>query len=239
MQRNFENLGGTAFKEKIVNGVPLKWNEPYKMFQYPMPANAELQLLYDEEKGIFLPVNPKADILSREREATTPEGFRIREKIIYREPKDITPLTLEEQRRLVTARRLQWQAETLETLIQFRPLLVIGILACAVAFFWSLAQAMSGAATMVAAQASLALAEAAYWATWALVCFVVVLALRFGVPLLFRSYGTSTQTELYAACDTATKNGSQGGDVIINVQQGTGTFGSQSEAQKIVNTRTF
>jgi len=237
MRNQFKTFGGTASKEKVVNGVSLSWNEPLQMYQYPMPEKSKMQLFYDDEKGIFVPVNPDADILSREREATTPEGFKLREKIIYREPKDITALTLEDQKRLVMARRLQWQAETLETVIQFRPWLALGIFVCTIAFFWNLFFAMAGAASLIAAQASLALAEAAYWATWALVVFVAILALRFGVPLVFRSYSADQQTE-YAASNKYGKSGTNG-DIVINVQHGTGQFGSQSEAQNIVSNRNF
>lgn len=237
MQTNFQNMGGPALKEKVVNGVTLHWSEPEQMFMFPMPEKAKLKLLFHEQTGTFLPVNKDDNILMREREATAPDGTKLHERIIYRDPQDITALTLEQHKNLIAARRLQWQSETWETIVQMRPLLVLGLVGSAAAFFWNLICAIPAAATGVAVQAGLALAEITYYAVWAVSLIAAGLALKFIAPLLFRSSGSSyeTATGEYPSAG----NGSQGGDVIINVQQGTGQFGSQSEAQKIVNTRSF
>lgn len=236
MQANFTTFSAPpVLEKKVVNGLELVWSPDDRMFMFPMPQASSLKLLWDEQHGIFKPVPTGEQMLYRERQATAPDGATFRERIIYRDTTQVTARTVEQQKQINRQLRLQWQAEIWETLIAFRPLFIVGLFVGLIAFVWHLVIAVAGAAVLIGQQIGLALAELSYYAAWAGGLFVGALVLKYAIPLAFRS-----QTDVESTIPTATATGYDAGPgVTINVQQGNGSFGSQSEAQRIVNGRQF
>ena len=223
-------------KSKQVNGVDLVWSPEHEMYMLPMPEKSKFMFLFDEEHGALLPVINPNNMVFREREATAPDGTHLRERVVYRQAETITDFDLQNHRNLVTAKRLQWMAESWDTLVKFRPVFVLGVFATMIAFFYNVILALNGTAAMVGAATGTALAELSYYAVWGAGIFLTVVFLRYAVPAVINRSAASFSVG-YEAENMATPNGAQVGDVTINIQQGNGAFGSQSEAQKIINKR--
>lgn len=235
MQQNFKVLEQNKPGKKYLNGVELIWSEPDQLYMFPMPEQAKHRLLLDEKTGTFFPVMNGEQMMYREREATAPDGTTMRETVIFRDAATITEADLEQQRLVARALRIRWQIETLETLVKMRPVFVAGLFISMLCFFWNLIQAMNANAKIVAVAASSALAEVLHVGMYAVGILGGILLLRFILPIIF-SIGSEEEAELQYQTE---KQPQKTGDVIINVQQGNGVFGSQSEAQQIVTNREF
>ena len=215
-----------------VNGVELVFYPEEQMYGYPMPQGSTLKILYDQKSGQFLPVTNSTNALFRERMATAPDGSTLRERVIYRDPKTITDLTIEEQHKLARLRKAQWQAETWETINLLRPVFVIGLAITMVVFFFQVISALGELATLVATRAAMALADITPYAVYLTFVLLTLIVLRFALPAIFRK-------RVIDVDESITKDA--GGGVNINVQYGPGQFGSQynteSEAQRFLSNR--
>lgn len=223
-------------KKKAVNGVDLVWSPEHEMYMLPMPQTSKFTFLFDEQHGAFLPVLNPENMVMREREATAPDGTRLRETVVFRQPDSITELDVQNQRNLVTMRRLQWQAETWESIVKFRPMFVMGFFVTIIFFFYNVILAMNGTAALVGLATGTALAELSYYAVWGLGILAAAIVIRYAVPAILNSRSVSFSSG-YESPVSGAETTRQSGDVVINVQQGNGLFGSQSEAQRIVTNR--
>lgn len=235
MTQTKEQTAGAGTLDKRLVTVELEWSPADRTFVFPMPESARLKLLWDDQNGYLKPVPVGEQMLFRERQATAADGTMFRERIIYRDTSQVTPRTVEQQKLINTALRLQWQREVLETLIAFRPLLIVGLFVGLIVLVWNLCLAVAAAGTLIGEQIGLALAELAYYAAWGVGILACGLLLKYAVPLVFRSR-TDADVSPTAAGSSGPENNH---GVTINVQQGGGQFGSQSEAQNIVNGRKF
>lgn len=234
MQTNFQDFTAPPGRGKKVVALELVWSPEDAAFVVPMPEPAKMKLLWDNERGTVLPIPVGEQMLFREREAMGADGVMFRERIIYRDAGEVTARTIEQQKLINEALWLQRRRELLEILGAFRPFLILGIGIALVFFIWKLCVAVGGAATLIGEQIGLALAELAYYAAWGVGILACALVLKFVLPLVFRG-GSDTATAP-AAPGSGPENHH---GVTINVQQGGGSFGSQSEAQNIVNSRRF
>lgn len=100
------------------------------------------------------------------------------------------------------------------------------------ASLWAIFSAVDAMAGMIAKSVVLALTELAYFGVWIIGVFVLLFVVRFAVSLLFTS--KNPEIETLQPIQTPEKEG----DVIINVQRGSGFFGAQSSpAQQIISNR--
>lgn len=217
---------------KEVKGVTLTWSEIDQKWEFPVPESAQVRLLLDETTGKFLPVLNHGNMIFRQREATAPDGTRLIEQTVFRDTPAATPESIAEQKRAIIAQQLQAKLQLWESIVNLRPVFVGGLFITMCAAFWAIFSAVDAMAGMIAKAAVLALTELAYFAVWIVGGLVLLFVVRFAVSLLFSSKNPETETP--QPIQTPDKEG----DVIINVQRGSGFFGAQSSpAQQIVSNR--
>lgn len=217
---------------KEVNGVTLTWSDADRKWEFPVPESAQIRLLLDETTGKFLPVLNHGNMIFRQREATAPDGTRIIEQTVFRDTQAATPESIAEQKRAIIAQQLQVKLQFWESLVHLRPLFVLGAFVTMCASLWAIFSAVDAMAGMIAKSVVLALTEVAYFAVWIVGGLALLFIVRFAVRHLFSSQ--EPETETLQPIQTPEKEG----DVIINVQRGSGFFGAQSSpAQQIVSNR--
>lgn len=221
-------------KEKVVNGVTLIYSEQDKMFAYPLPEGSEVRFLLDEDRGTFIPVQNNPSPLFRERKVTAPDGTVIVERIIYRDPREVDDLTIEEYKKFVLAKELQTKREYWELIRSFKWVFVLGLMVSAGVFFWNFLGAVAEGAAVIAQYANMAFAEAAYYLVWGACILFGLLVIRFALPLIFRPSAPTFEYNDPSGAETC-----GGGDIHINVQQEIGRRNSPSEAQRILTNRNF
>lgn len=192
-----------------------------------MPEPSPVMILYNQPANQFFEIMTPENMVYRERQAEK-DGATYTERVVYRSP-EVTAADIDQQRLRVKSNRLKFFAEFWETLANFRPVLVIGLGAAAVVFFWNFCLALAAAAEVLAAAVSsglgYALGELAYLFAWVVGAIVLIAVARYGLLLAFRSKPEEISP-------TAPAGEKRVQNIII--QQGDGAF---SHAQRFVNDR--
>jgi hypothetical protein len=217
---------------KQVNGIELQWSEHDQKYYFPVPEQAQIKLLWDDETDKFLPVINSNNVVFRQRQATGADGTVLVEQVIYRDPEHVTQETLAQQRSLILAKELEWRVQMWETLINLRPFVVVGLFVCVVAFFYSLVCGLNAMAGIITVGAAEALSEVLYFGVWVVGILAFCIVLRYGVPIIFSGKKSHEDQEVFQPQAAAKSEG----DINITVNRGTG-FSNQSHAQNMVDNR--
>lgn len=225
---------------KTFDGVPLQWSDEDQAYFYPTPEEVAYKLMFDEPKGVFLPIPKDAAMVFRERTVTTADGNEVSERVIFQTE---TQADLEARAAAIKFKKQQFALEMWEWALSLKPLLMLLCVVVIGVFFYGISTAMYAASTAVGVSMAAALEKVAYWLVIALGITFGLLLAKFLLPILFRrtaedavlfdAQAPATESKKKAATATATETNA--GSVNINVNYG----GAGNSAQDIIDNRKF
>ena len=179
----------------------------------------EIELQYSEEHKMYFYPMPE--------DSPVRLAYDQRERVFLPIPSDTKTAVQHWQQKREEAAK-----EFVDWLISLRYMLMFGILAVIVVFFYSLCKGVSEYAAVISQSMAYAIAEMAYAGLWALGIVAGLLFVRYALPPLFRGRKKEASENEFNA--ESPVKASPAGGVNINVN-----YGSGSAAQDIINQRKF
>lgn len=214
--------------EKVVQGLTLQWSPQDNRWMLPVPENAPIRFLYDEQENRFVQVaNTQPDYLSRTRTVTQADGSSIQEQLVigYNESAE---------RARLLQKKMKLESAVLDTANGMVHVLYAGLLVSAAVFFWNLAASMGLIISAFAVGTSAAISEAGYIIGWIAMGIIILFAGKYILPILLKKSNVVTTQDHYTAQPDNAQSSAPKAETHIHVN----TFqGSHGTAQDYINNR--
>lgn len=243
MQQNFTsfNADATGIETKEYKGLTLVWSPEDQRYMLPLPSMElpQQKTLFDEPTGSFIQVtiNDPAFIY-RDRTATAPDGTVLQERIFIgrdRFGKQVEIPDPDFQKALLSSKIQGLKLQMAEAAQMTIPLFFIGVIVCAISFFWTLAEQAGMIAKSFATGSLTAMSEIGYLVAWVAGLLVLGVVLWFVVPAVFRAARRTAEPAPVAAMDAPkTDTQTTATNIVVNNIHGSGNTAQDFVSRKEV-----